>query len=47
VAEALHVRYVVLGGLERRTYPPQGIASVEHAGTVAFAAGGCRILEVP
>lgn len=47
ITAELGARYVVVGGLEHRTYPAEGLESVAKAGRVAFAAEACTIVEIP
>ncbi len=46
IAEELGAGYIVVGPLERRNYPAEGVRAVESAGTVVFSAGECRVVEV-
>jgi len=42
----LGATHVVIGAVERRTFPYADFAAIRNAGTVVFAAGGCEIVRV-
>ncbi len=46
IARALGARYLVVGSVETRRYPPEGVSAVLKSGRVAFADGACTIVEV-
>jgi YYY domain-containing protein len=45
LAGTLGADYAVIGSVERRLYPPAGLAAVRAAGTLAFAAGDCAVVR--
>jgi YYY domain-containing protein len=46
IAGELGAGYVVVGSVERRLYPPTGLAAVERAGRVAFRSDQCLVVAV-
>lgn len=46
LAAALGATHVVLGSVERRSYPDLDPAAIRAAGTVVFAAGECEIVRI-
>lgn len=46
IARELGAQLVVVGSVEERLYPPEGLAAVRRAGPVAFQAGGCTVVRI-
>jgi hypothetical protein len=46
IAGELGAGYLVVGSVERRLYPPAGLAAVERAGRIAFRSGQCLVVAV-
>jgi len=46
IAAALGARYVVVGGVEARLYPQEGLSAVLRSGAPAFREGVCTIVDV-
>jgi YYY domain-containing protein len=46
IAQGLAARYVVVGSVESRLYPEEGLKAVVQAGRAAFKDGACTIVEM-
>jgi uncharacterized membrane protein len=46
IAAEFGARYLVVGSIERATYPAAGLEAVLKAGTKGFSAGECTIVEL-
>jgi uncharacterized membrane protein len=46
IARALGARYIVVGSVEARLYPAEGLQAVLRSGPAAFHSGACTLVEV-
>lgn len=46
IARELGAHYVVVGAVEKRLYPPEGVVAARQAGRVVFERGECAVVQI-